>query len=69
MSVKTHELKRSDGLLYLRYRRSLRAPAPAEAAPPGVEVRTCANCGRRARFHLDDPAGNWYVCTACGHLA
>ena len=34
----------------------------------GVDIRTCANCGRRTHFYLD-PAGNWYTCTACGHLA
>jgi hypothetical protein len=68
MQTRTHELHRSDGLLYLRYMRSLRAvPRPA-ATSPGVDVRTCANCGRRTHFYLD-PAGNWYTCTACGHLA
>jgi hypothetical protein len=68
VQTRTPELRRSDGLLYLRYMRSLRPlPRPNETAP-GVDVRTCANCGRRTHFYLD-PAGNWYTCTACGHLA
>jgi hypothetical protein len=69
MSIGTHELRRSDGLMYLRYRRSIRAVPAAESTPPGVDIRTCAHCGRRTRFHLDDAAGQWYACTACGHLA
>ena len=67
MHVQTSGLRRSDGLLYLRYMRSMRVPRK-NAPPPGVDYRTCANCGRRARFYLD-PEGNWYTCTACGHLA
>ena len=65
---RTHELRRSDGLLYLRYMRSLRPIPRPNATSPGVDIRTCANCGRRTHFYLD-PAGNWYTCTACGHLA
>lgn len=40
----------------------------SENLSPGLEVRTCANCGARTLFRLD-PAGTWFECTACGHLA
>lgn len=33
------------------------------------ETRTCTRCGRHTTFVLDDPAGGWYVCTACGRYA
>jgi hypothetical protein len=62
------EVRRSDGLMFQRYMRSLRAYPIRSSPAPGVDIRTCANCGRRTRFHVD-PEGNWATCTACGHLA
>jgi len=50
----------------LRYRGD-----PAEGTEdlsPGLDVRTCANCGAHTLFRLD-PVGTWFECSACGHLA
>jgi hypothetical protein len=41
---------------------------PLHAVAPGHQIRTCTNCGERARFRLD-PEGTWAICEACGHLA
>jgi len=68
MRAKTAEVRRSDGLMFQRYVRSLRAFPMQRSQVPGVDIRTCANCGRRTQFHVD-PEGNWATCTACGHLA
>jgi len=40
----------------------------SEELSPNLDVRTCANCGAHTLFRLD-PAGTWFECTACGHLA
>jgi len=54
--------------MFQRYVRSLRAYPRTRTQAPGVDIRTCANCGRRTRFHID-PEGDWATCTACGQLA
>lgn len=33
------------------------------------QTRTCTRCGRKTTFMLDDPAGGWYSCLACGRYA
>jgi hypothetical protein len=35
---------------------------------PAFQTRTCARCGRRTTFALQDPAG-WYSCLECGRYA
>jgi len=54
--------------MFQRYVRSLRAFPMHTTQAPGVDIRTCAHCGRRTQFHVD-PEGNWATCTACGQLA
>ena len=68
MHLRTAEVRRSDGLMFHRYMRSLRAVPMRQTVPPGVDIRTCAHCGRRTRFHVD-PEGTWATCTSCGQLA
>jgi hypothetical protein len=41
---------------------------PEDDLSLGLDIRTCANCGEHTLFRLD-PAGTWFECTACGHLA
>ena len=43
-------------------------PPRVRAIAPGHQVRTCTQCGERARFRLD-PEGTWAICEACGQLA
>jgi hypothetical protein len=38
-----------------------------EDGTPIEDVRTCAHCGRTARFREAGPGG-WAACTACGAL-
>jgi hypothetical protein len=33
------------------------------------QTRTCAHCGRKTTFVLEDPAGGWYFCVECGRYA
>lgn len=33
------------------------------------QTRTCARCGHKTTFVLEDPAGGWYVCVECGRYA
>jgi len=33
------------------------------------QTRICVRCGRYTTFVLEDPAGGWYACFECGHLA
>ena len=68
MRARTAEVRRSDGLMFQRYVRSLRAVPKRRSLAPGVDIRTCAHCGRRTQFHVD-PEGDWATCTACGQLA
>jgi hypothetical protein len=68
MHTRTAEVRRSDGLMFHRYMRSLRAFPMRQTQPPGVDIRTCAHCGSRTQFHVD-PEGNWATCTSCGQLA
>lgn len=46
-----------------------RPSRPVRSALPANQTRTCARCGRRTTFVLDDPAGGWYACIECGRYA
>lgn len=43
-----------------------RAAADREPSA-GIQVRTCAKCGRRASFRLEE--GGWSRCSRCGRYA
>jgi radical SAM superfamily enzyme YgiQ (UPF0313 family) len=47
----------------------LRLVRPPSSPLPSHQRRTCARCGDRAWFQLEDAAGCWYRCTACGAYA
>jgi hypothetical protein len=46
-----------------------RSSRPVRSALPPYQTRTCARCGRRTTFVLDDPVGGWYACIDCGRYA
>jgi len=39
------------------------------ATVPSHQIRTCARCGHRTTFMLEDAAGGWYSCVECGAYA
>jgi hypothetical protein len=47
----------------------LRLVRPPSSPLAPHQVRTCASCGDRTWFLLEDPAGCWYRCTSCGAYA
>jgi Zinc-binding domain of primase-helicase len=63
MPVMSHEMRP-----HLRDTYRFRPPPRLRAVAPGHQIRTCPNCGERARFRLD-PEGTWAICEACGQLA
>ena len=50
-------------------RGGLRLVEPLEPELRTHEIRTCARCGARTWFRLEDPEGGWYTCSRCGCYA